>query len=99
MTEEAKKKAAPKAAAKKAAPKAAPKAAAKADKAPKAEKSGKTITVEQIGSPIAREKSQRATLIGLGLNKIRRQSTLEDTPSVRGMINKVQHLVRIVDAA
>lgn len=94
MTEEAKKKAPAK---KASAPKAAPKAAAK--KAEKAPKSGKTITVEQIGSPIAREKSQRATLIGLGLNKIRRQSVLEDTPSVRGMINKVQHLVRIVDAA
>ncbi len=98
MTEEAKKKAPAK---KAAAPKAAPKAVAKkAEKAPKSEaKSGKTITVEQIGSPIAREKSQRATLIGLGLNKIRRQSVLEDTPSVRGMISKVQHLVRIVDAA
>lgn len=95
MTEEAKKKAAPKTAAKK----AAPKAAAKAEKAPKAAKSGKTITVKQVGSPIAREASQRATLIGLGLNKMHRVSTLEDTPSVRGMINKVQHLVRIVDAA
>jgi len=60
---------------------------------------GKTITVEQIGSPIRREKSQRATLIGLGLNKIRRRRTLEDTPSVRGMIATVQHLVRVVDGA
>jgi large subunit ribosomal protein L30 len=57
----------------------------------------KTITVEQIASPIRREKSQRATLIGLGLNKIRRQSTLKDTPEVRGMINKLLHLVRVVD--
>ena len=58
----------------------------------------KTVVVEQIGSPIRREASQRQTLIGLGLNKIRRQSTLVDTPSVRGMIDKVRHLVRVVDA-
>jgi large subunit ribosomal protein L30 len=58
-----------------------------------------TITVEQIGSPIRREKEQRATLVGLGLNKIRRRRTLEDTPSVRGMIATVQHLVRVVDEA
>jgi large subunit ribosomal protein L30 len=58
---------------------------------------GKTLIVEQIGSPIRRPSDQRATLIGLGLNKIRRRRTLEDTPSVRGMIAKVQHLVRIVD--
>lgn len=64
-----------------------------------AENKGKTVTVEQIASPIRRPASQRATLIGLGLNKIRRRSTLEDTPSVRGMIRKVQHLVRIVDEA
>ena len=57
-----------------------------------------TVVVEQIGSPIRREASQRQTLIGLGLNKIRRQSTLVDTPSVRGMIDKVRHLVRVVDA-
>lgn len=60
---------------------------------------GKTVTVEQIGSPIRRPKEQRATLVGLGLNKMRRRSTLEDTPSVRGMIAKVAHLVRIVDEA
>ncbi|MDN2567436.1 50S ribosomal protein L30 [Aquibium sp. A9E412] len=60
---------------------------------------GKTLTVEQIGSPIRRPANQRATLIGLGLNKIRRRSTLEDTPAVRGMIRSVQHLVRIVDEA
>ena len=59
----------------------------------------KTITVEQTGSPLRRPAEQRATLIGLGLNKIHRRSTLEDTPSVRGMIRKVQHLVRIVDEA
>ena len=61
-------------------------------------KAEKTVIVEQIGSPIRREASQRQTLIGLGLNKIRRRSTLEDTPSVRGMIDKVRHLVRVVDA-
>lgn len=60
---------------------------------------GKTITVEQIGSPIRRPKEQRATLIGLGLNKLHRRATLEDTPSVRGMIARVQHLVRVVDEA
>ncbi|MBC2886841.1 50S ribosomal protein L30 [Ochrobactrum sp. CM-21-5] len=64
-----------------------------------AEKKGKTVTVEQIGSPIRRPVEQRATLIGLGLNKMHRRRTLEDTPSVRGMIAKVQHLVRIVDEA
>ncbi|GAA0601779.1 50S ribosomal protein L30 [Paenochrobactrum sp. BZR 588] len=64
-----------------------------------AEKKGKTVTVEQIGSPIRRPAEQRATLIGLGLNKMRRRSTLEDTPSVRGMIRSVQHLVRVVDEA
>ena len=59
--------------------------------------SGKTITVEQTGSPIRRPREQRATLIGLGLNKIRRRKTLPDNPSVRGMIDKVAHLVRIVE--
>ena len=58
----------------------------------------KTDTIEQIGSPSRRPGDQRATLIGLGLNKIRRQSTLKDTPEVRGMINKIPHLVRVVDA-
>ena len=57
----------------------------------------RTIVVEQIGSPIRRPADQRQTLIGLGLNRIRRRSTLQDTPQVRGMIDKVQHLVRIVD--
>ncbi|MCC6918405.1 MAG: 50S ribosomal protein L30 [Alphaproteobacteria bacterium] len=56
----------------------------------------KTVTIEQIGSPIRRQADQRATLIGLGLNKIRRQSTLKDTPEVRGMIYKIRHLVRVV---
>jgi large subunit ribosomal protein L30 len=59
----------------------------------------KTITIEQIASPANRPGDQRATLIGLGLNKIRRRSTLEDTPAVRGMISKIQHLVRVVDGA
>ena len=57
----------------------------------------KTITVEQTGSPLRRPADQRATLIGLGLNKINRRSTLEDTPAVRGMIRKVSHMVRIVE--
>jgi large subunit ribosomal protein L30 len=59
--------------------------------------SKKTVTVEQTGSPIRREATQRATLIGLGLNKLHRRSVLEDTPAVRGMIAKVKHLVRVVD--
>ncbi len=57
------------------------------------------ITVEQTKSPIGRPASQRATLIGLGLNKIGRRSSLEDTPAVRGMIAKVAHLVRVVESA
>ena len=57
----------------------------------------KTIIVEQIGSPIRRPAIQRATLIGLGLNKIRRRRTLPDTPAVRGMIRSVSHLVRVVE--
>ena len=56
----------------------------------------KTIVVQQVGSPIRREKSQRATLIGLGLNKMNKQRELIDTPEVRGMINKLPHLVRVV---
>ena len=59
----------------------------------------KTITVEQIASPSRRQGIQEQTLRGLGLGKIRRTRTLEDTASVRGMINKVPHLVRIVDEA
>ncbi|MCB1481597.1 MAG: 50S ribosomal protein L30 [Rhodobiaceae bacterium] len=58
-----------------------------------------TVTVEQIGSPLRRPGDQRATLIGLGLNKMNRRRTLEDTPAVRGMIKKVAHLVRVVDEA
>ena len=55
----------------------------------------KTIKVTQVGSPIARRAYQRATLIGLGLNKIRRTRELEDTPAIRGMIRKVAHLVQV----
>ena len=58
----------------------------------------KTVTIEQIASPSRRPADQRATLIGLGLNKVRKQSTLKDTPEVRGMIAKLPHLVRVVDA-
>ncbi len=57
----------------------------------------KTIVVEQIGSPIRRPAKQRATLIGLGLNKMRRRRELEDTPSVRGMVESIPHLARIVE--
>ena len=56
-----------------------------------------TITVRQTGSPIRRKNDQRATLVGLGLNKIGRERELEDTPAVRGMIAKVQHMVEIVE--
>jgi large subunit ribosomal protein L30 len=59
----------------------------------------KTITVEQIGSPLRRPDIQRRTLVGLGLNKMNRRRTLEDTSAARGMINKIPHLVRIVDEA
>ena len=58
---------------------------------------GKTVTVQQIRSAIRRPKNQGQTLIGLGLNKIGRRRTLEDTPAVRGMIEKISHLVRVVD--
>jgi large subunit ribosomal protein L30 len=57
-----------------------------------------TITVTQIKSPIGRPADQRETLKGLGLNKMNRTRELEDTPSVRGMINKVSHLVRVEEA-
>ena len=57
----------------------------------------KTLKVRQTGSPIRRKPDQRATLVGLGLNKIGRVRELEDTPSVRGMIRKVAHMVEIVE--
>jgi len=56
-----------------------------------------TVTVRQTASPIRREKDQRATLAGLGLNKIGRERTLQDTPQVRGMIAKVAHMVAVVE--
>jgi large subunit ribosomal protein L30 len=56
-----------------------------------------TVTVRQTASPIRRQKDQRATLSGLGLNRVGRVSTLEDTPSVRGMIAKVAHMVEVVE--
>jgi len=59
---------------------------------------GKKIKVEQTGSPIRRHRSQRATLVGLGLNRIGRVSELPDTPQTRGMLSKVKHLVRILEA-
>ena len=58
---------------------------------------GKTVTVQQIRSAIRRPKDQEQTLIGLGLNKMGRRRTLEDTPAVRGMIEKISHLVRVID--
>lgn len=60
-------------------------------------KTDKTVTVEQVYSPARRPADQRATLIGLGLNKRHKRNTLQDTPEVRGMIAKVQHLVRVVE--
>lgn len=60
-------------------------------------KSAKTVTVKQVASANRRPSDQGATLVGLGLAKIGRVRTLEDTPAVRGMINKVSHLVRIID--
>ncbi len=56
----------------------------------------KRIKITQIGSPIGRERYQRATLKGLGLDKMHRTVELEDTPSVRGMIDRVHHLVRVM---
>ncbi len=56
-----------------------------------------TIKVKQTGSPIRRTKDQRATLVGLGLNKMHRVSELQDTPEVRGMIRTVQHMVEVVE--
>jgi large subunit ribosomal protein L30 len=109
MTKETETKKAPekKVAAKASAPKAA---TVKKDTTPKADKktapakekkvaAGKTVTIRQIASPAGRLPAQRQTLIGLGLNKMNRTSTLEDTPAVRGMINKVHHLVKIIEEA
>ncbi|MEP2639353.1 MULTISPECIES: 50S ribosomal protein L30 [Rhodobacterales] len=57
----------------------------------------KTLVIKQVGSPIRRPAKQRATLIGLGLNKMNKTRELEDTPSVRGMINSISHMVEIVE--
>ncbi|MBA4130985.1 MAG: 50S ribosomal protein L30 [Hyphomicrobium sp.] len=59
----------------------------------------KTVTVEQYASANRRPEKQTMTLRGLGLDKLHRRRTLEDTPSVRGMINSIPHLVRVVDEA
>lgn len=56
-----------------------------------------TIVVKQIGSPIRRPKEQRATLKGLGLNKMHRTRELQDTPAIRGMVNSIPHLAKIVE--
>jgi large subunit ribosomal protein L30 len=61
--------------------------------------SAKTVKVTQTGSPIGRKPGQRETLIGLGLNKMRRSRTLTDTPEVRGMIRKVAHLLLVEESA
>ena len=66
-------------------------------KAEKVFKMNRTILVKQVGSPIRRPRDQRATLIGLGLNKMNKTRELIDTPEVRGMINKVKHLVEVVE--
>ena len=58
-----------------------------------------TIKVTQTGSPIRREKDQRATLVGLGLNKMHRTRELQDSPEVRGMIRKVAHMVKVEEQA
>ena len=63
----------------------------------KASKTGKTVTVRQTRSAARKPKEQAATLRGLGLGKIRRERTLEDTPAVRGMINSIPHLVEVVE--
>ncbi|WP_375674693.1 50S ribosomal protein L30 [Bartonella sp. CL100XZDX] len=63
----------------------------------KKSQSNRTVTVEQIGSPIRNSQIQRATLKGLGLNKMRRRRVLDDTLCVRGMIARVRHLVRVID--
>ena len=62
-------------------------------------KAKKTVAVRQVRSPIGRRSDQRATLIGLGLNKMHRRRELEDTPAVRGMINKVKHLVEVEETS
>ncbi len=67
-----------------------------AKKTPKAEATEAKVTVRQTASPIRRKSDQRATLVGLGLNRIGRTAVLNDTPSIRGMIAKVAHMVEVV---
>ncbi len=67
-----------------------------AKKTPKAEAADTKVTVRQTASPIRRKSDQRATLVGLGLNRIGRTAVLNDTPSIRGMIAKVAHMVEVV---
>jgi large subunit ribosomal protein L30 len=62
-----------------------------------AKTAAKTVTVKQVASPQRRPADQRQTLIGLGLNKMHRTSTLADSPAVRGMIAKVAHLIQVVE--
>jgi large subunit ribosomal protein L30 len=94
MTETAKKAPAKKAAA----PKTDKKTVAAAPKVQAAKKTDKTVTITQIGSPIGRIPVQEATLKGLGLNKLHRVRTLEDTPAIRGMIRRVHHLVKVIES-
>ncbi len=70
---------------------------AKKPAAKAAKKTGPSITVEQTGSPIRRPYDQEQTLIGLGLNKMHKTRELEDTPSIRGMVRKIPHLVEIIE--
>ena len=95
-----KKTAAKKPATKKAATtKKAPAKKAPAKKATAKKSATKTVRITQIGSPIGRKADQRQTLIGLGLNKMHKTRELEDTASVRGMIRKVSHLVKVEESA
>ena len=64
----------------------------------KSKSAGSTVTVTQVKSAIGRKPRQRETLIGLGLNKLHKTRTLEDTAAVRGMINKVKHLIRVEES-
>ena len=79
--------------------KKAPAKKAPAKAAEKKKPAGKTVRVTQTGSPAGRQQYQLQTLKGLGLNKMNRSRELEDTPSVRGMINSVRHLVKVEDDA
>ena len=65
----------------------------------KSVKKSATVTVTQVKSPIGRKPGQKETLVGLGLNKMHKTRTLEDTPAVRGMINKVKHLIQVEESA